>query len=337
MIQIIRPGRFVFVVSLLLLLVIAGMFAFVWGSSRVQRSGEFEIAAGQSAAQVWGKLLEQNFVSRTLPLRFHSWRTGAADNLQAGIYSLQAGESVSGLVRRFAAGDADSDELSITYPEGFTLKQMAERTANKKIGSAEEFIAAATPRDFGEQFAYIGALPAERSLEGYLFPDTYHVFGDDTPADVIQRMLTNFDQKISQELLTDITESGRTLDEVIIMASIIEREVIKDEDMALVSGILWKRLEDGEGLYADATIRYALEKWDGALTVTDLDYDSPYNTRRYRGLPPGPISNPGLRAIIAAIRPQSSEFYYYLSAPNGETIFSKTNDEHNANKAKYLR
>lgn len=337
MIQIVRPGRFLFFIGVILLLIIGGVIWIMWGSGKIVKGGEFEIAAGRPAAGVWDDLAEQGYVSRTLPLRFYGWRQNAASKLQAGVYSLREGENIKGVISRFAAGDANSDELTLTYPEGFTLEQMAERTAQKGIGTKEEFLDAAKPAAFGEQFGYIGQLPVERSLEGYLFPDTYHVFADDSPADVIQRMLTNFDRKISGELLTEVQASGRTLDEIIIMASIIEREVIRDNDMAQVSGVLWKRLDEGGGLGADATVRYVLNKWDRALTVQDLDVDSPYNTRRYRGLPPGPISNPGLRAIIAAIRPQQSEFYYYLSAPNGETIFSKTNEEHNANKAKYLR
>jgi UPF0755 protein len=112
---------------------------------------------------------------------------------------------------------------------------------------------------------------------------------------------------------------------------------VSDNDLARVAGVLWQRYEDGVGLDADATVRYALNKWDGPLTVADLASDSPYNTRRWKGLPPGPISNPGLRAILAAAHPEKTDYYYYLSTPQGETIFSKTNEEHNQNKAKYLR
>ena len=122
-----------------------------------------------------------------------------------------------------------------------------------------------------------------------------------------------------------------------IMASIIEREVQSDKDMGVVSGVLWKRFDEGMGLDVDATVRYALEKWDEPLTVQDLAIESPYNTRKWRGLPPGPISNPGLRAIQAAVQPEKSPYYYYLSAPTGETIFSKNLSEHNTNKYKYLR
>lgn len=148
-------------------------------------------------------------------------------------------------------------------------------------------------------------------------------------------MLANFNAKVTQELRDEAKAQNRTLDEIVIMASIIEKEVQSAEDMALVSGVLWKRIDDNEGLYADATLEYIVNK-DGELTVGDLLKDTPYNTRKYRGLPPGPISNPGLSAILAAIRPQKSDYYYYLTAKDGDTVFAKTNDEHNRNKAKYL-
>jgi UPF0755 protein len=149
-------------------------------------------------------------------------------------------------------------------------------------------------------------------------------------------MLATFEAKVAEAGLLESEE--RSPDDLVIMASIIEREVISDDDMALVSGVLWQRTDDGGGLDADATVRYALKKWTEPLTFLDLQSESPYNTRKWKGLPPGPISNPGLRALAAAKDPQESDFYYYLSASDdGETIFSKTNDEHNANKAKYLR
>ncbi len=337
MFQITSPIRFIFFILAILgiIVLIAGVSA--WGTGTIQRSGEFEISSGSSAASVWGALADQGFASRRLPFQYEGWRQDAATSIQAGIYRLEAGEKAGGVVRRFIIGDVSPDELTLTFPEGFTLQQIAARAAARGIGSEEEYLTAASPSAFADKFTYLANIPEGRSLEGYLFPDTYRVFADDTPADVIARMLANFDSRLTADLRLQAAEAGRTLDEIIIMASIIEREVLSDEDMAVVAGILWQRLDDGAGLDADGTVRYALNKWDGALTVDDLATDSPYNTRTYRGLPPGPISNPGLRAIMAAVEPQESEFYYYLSAPNGETIFSKTNDEHNANKVKYLR
>jgi UPF0755 protein len=322
---------------LVLILIVAAGWWLLWGGSRVQRSGDFTIQEGASARIVWQALADEGFSRRTLPWRYYAWRTNAADKLQAGTYRLERGELISQVIQRFREGDAIPDEFTITYPEGFTLDQMATRTAARNIGTKEEFMAAARPQAFVERYPYLKAIPANRTLEGYLFPDTYRVAADETPGDLIQRMVGTFNARLTPELQAEILETNRTIDEIVIMASIIEREVISDKDMAMVSGVLWKRVDEGIGLAADASIRYALNKWDGALTVDDLRIDSPYNTRRYRGLPPGPISNPGLRALLAAIRPEASEYYYYLSTPEGETIFAKTNDEHNQNKAKYLQ
>ncbi len=337
MITITNPLRFMGMLLVPIILIMLLIIFFMLRGGSVQKSGEFVIESGQGAKVVWGRLVEEGYFKRTFPLRYTAWRQGAASKIKAGTYQLEVGESAHDVVSRMAEGDVVLDEFSLTFPEGFTTKQIAARASARGIGTEEAFIAAATPAAFVQRFPFLSSIPAGRSLEGYLFPDTYKVFEDDTPQDVIERMLANFSQKVPAQLETDIAQSGRTMDEIMIMASIVEREVIKDEDMALVAGVLWKRLDDGEGLYADATIRYALNKWDGGLTVQELALDSPYNTRKYRGLPPGPISNPGIRAIMAALHPQESDYYYYLSTPSGETIFSKTNDEHNLNKAKYLQ
>lgn len=340
MITVLSPRRFiVFCLVLLVLatLIIFGIFRLVWGTSTVQHSGELTIAEGNPAIFIWHQLADQQFTSRTIPWRYHAWRLEAESNLKAGTYQLIQGERVSDVIKRFVSGDTTPNELTITYPEGFTLIQIATRTAAKGIGTQQTFIQAAKPSLFADKYTFLSELPPDRDLEGYLFPDTYRVFADDTPTDVIRRMLANFNEKFSAELFQEAHAMGRTFDQIIIMASIIEREVQKDKDMALVSGVLWQRFDDDAGLAADATIRYILNEWEKPLTQQDLEIDSPYNTRRYRGLPPGPISNPGLRAIIAAVRPEKSDYYYYLSTLNGDTIFSRTLEEHNINKAKYLR
>jgi UPF0755 protein len=329
--------RVLLLLSLFILLIISATFYAIWGRSSVVRSGELVITDGSSAQSVWRQLVAQNYVNGILPLQYYSWRLAADNSLKSGTYNLTAGEHVRDLITRLVAGNTNLDVLTLTFPEGFTLSQIAERVAAQGIGTTDAFLAAAQVASYQQQFSYLAPLASTNSLEGYLFPDTYQFYKDDTPADIIKRLLANFDHKVSDELRAEAISSNRTLNDIIIMASIIEREVISDKDMAMVSGVLWKRLHDGIGLDADATVRYALQKWDAPLTYQDLQTDSPYNTRKWRGLPPGPISNPGLRAIQAAIRPAQSDFYYYLSAPSGETIFSRDLDEHNVNKAKYLR
>lgn len=340
MIQITNPKRLItFIIAILAILIIAILIItkLIWGSTEIKKSGDFAIEQGQSANIVWQALKEEGYTRGTTPWKYFGRKYDAEEKIQAGTYRLEKGEKVQDVVKRFTTGDVTPDELTITYPEGFTLKQIAKRTSARGIGTEPEFIQEAKPKNYTEDFPFLKEIQANRDLEGYLFPDTYRVFPDDTPKDVITRMLIAFDTNLTEELQTEAKTNNRTLDEIVIMASIIEREVINTEDMSMISGVLWKRFDENIGLAVDATTRYALDKWDDPLTYQDLQTDSPYNTRKYRGLPPTPISNPGARAIIAAVRPKASPYYYYLSTPEGETIFSKTNDEHNVNKAKYLK
>lgn len=339
--RIMNRRRFLFfcgtVVSAVVALVVILTASMLW-KTRIQKSGDVTIHTGESANSIWASFVREQFTNNTLPWRLYAWRYNTADRLQAGTYHLEQGEHVREVIERLVRGEGTQRDIAITYPEGFTLEQIAVRTAKQNIGTMEQFMAAAKPALYAAEFPFLAALPPERTLEGYLFPDTYRVFADDKPHDVIRRMLANFSNKFNSDLRAVVSQSGegRTVDQVIIMASIVEREVQKSEDMAVIAGILWKRHDVGMGLDADATIRYARDKWDEPLTIDDLAVDSPYNTRRYRGLPPGPISNPGLAAIVTAIHPEESEYWYYLSASDGTTIYAKTNEEHNLNKAKYL-
>lgn len=337
MIRISDPKRFVVFVSVVFIICLAFVSGVVWGRGKVLKSGAFEIQSGKASSQVWDQLQIEGYTSRTFPWKFYAWKQGVALSIQAGTYQLQQNENIQDVVRRFSKGDDARENVAVTYPEGFTLEQIAVRTASTGISTKEEFISVAVPSLYRDEFSFLRDPEVSTTLEGYLFPDTYKLSPTDSPRDVVSRMLSNFRAKVSDDLLRDAAESGRTLNAIIIMASIIEREVRSADDMAIVSGILWKRLDEGIGLAADATVRYVLSNPSGALTAANLSVDSPYNTRKYRGLPPGPISNPGLGAIIAAVRPSQSEYYYYLHTADGQTIFARTNEEHNVNKAKYLR
>jgi len=335
MISVTNPRKFTTIVLITAIIVGALIFRFVWGSGVMLKTGDVRIAQGEAGSQVWRALVEEGYSDRTIPWKWYG-RSGSAEKIQAGTYHVEKGERIKAVLQRFISGDANQNELSITFPEGFTLKQVAERLEQRGIGTAKDFAQEAVASKYSDEFSFLKDLPPNRSLEGYLFPDTYRIAKDDTVHDVIMRMLGNFDKKITQDIREEGKKNERTLDEVINMASILEKEVQSKQDMALVSGVLWKRFDNQEGLYVDATIEYIVEK-KGNLTAKDLAIDSPYNTRKYRGLPPAPINNPGLTAIMAALRPEQSDYYYYLTAHDGTTIFAKTNDEHNANKVKYLQ
>lgn len=213
----------------------------------------------------------------------------------------------------------ESNEITITVPEGLNARQIGGLLEKKGLFPGKDFVVA-----------------AERE-EGFLFPDTYRFYKDAKPTDVIARMKENFNKKLTRDILDEITAQKQTLKSVITMASILEEEVRDEEDMKIVAGILWKRIDRGMGLNVDAALTYVLGKTSAELTGGDLKYDSPYNTYLYRGLPPTPISNPGLGTIIAALNPTVSKYFYYLTGRDGKTYYAETLEGHALNKRKYLR
>lgn len=175
-----------------------------------------------------------------------------------------------------------------------------------------------------------------RDFEGYLFPDTYFISPFSTSDDIIKKMQENFDLKI-RSIESEITSSGRSVEDIIIMASIIEKESKGNGDQNTISGILWNRINEGYPLQVDASFLYLLGKESADLTLLDLKTDSPYNTYLYKGLPPGPIGNPGMQSIMAALYPEKTEYMFYLHSPNGTLHPAKTFAEHVQNKQKYLK
>ena len=186
-------------------------------------------------------------------------------------------------------------------------------------------------------------MPKNLSLEGYLFPDTYYFRkeeggdGKEGIKNFVKLMLTNFDKKLTPALRTEIERQKKSIFEIVTTSSLIEKEVRTFDDKKIVSGILRKRLKTGIPLQIDATIVFITGKKTTEISIEETKIDSPYNTYKYKGLPLGPIANPGIESIIAALYPESSEYWYYLSAPDGKTIFSRTLEEHNIAKFKYLK
>ena len=231
-----------------------------------------------------------------------------------------------------------TNEVALVVPEGWTARQIAGRMDELGIFSRNDFM---TIVNSGQhpvltKFDFFKDKPIKAGLEGYLFPDTYRIFKDASAEKVMIKMLENFGRKFTPELREETRRQKKTTSDIVTMASLIEKEVVSDEDRVIVSGILWKRLHMGIPLQVDATIVYITGKKTTKVSLEDIKIDSPYNTYKYRGLPAGPISNPGLSAIRAAIYPKDSPYLYYLSTPDGRTIFSKTLEEHNEAKARYL-
>ncbi len=179
--------------------------------------------------------------------------------------------------------------------------------------------------------------PSNVSYEGYLFPDTYRVYTDASPEDVLKKIFTNLNKKISEELRNEIKRQDKTVYEILTMASVVEREAPSKEEMAMVADIFWRRYERNWALQSCATVNYITAKNDPGVSSEDKKIDSLFNTYKYPGLPLGAISNPGLEAIKAVIYPKENSYWYFMSDAEGVTHWAKTLDEHNANVAKYLR
>ncbi|MFA6528807.1 MAG: endolytic transglycosylase MltG [Candidatus Gracilibacteria bacterium] len=291
----------------------------------------FTVEEGQSASEIGSNLKEAGLIKSAYGFSMYLEKNNLDSQLQAGEFTLQP--SMTGIEIVNILTGQSTGEIGFTIPEGWTIKDIDTALAEKGLITAGEFENCTKTCDFST-YTF---LPESGSLEGYLFPDTF--FLNQTTFDTysfVKKLLDNFDVKITDQMMTDIEAQGRTLEQEIIVASIIEKEVRTDEDRGLVSGIVWKRLDNGWQLGMCSTINYLTG--EAEITAEDLEIDSPYNTRMYTGLPPTAISNPGLKSIEAAIYPETSEYWYFLNATDtGETIYATTNEEQEANKAKHLK
>jgi len=251
--------------------------------------------------------------------------------LQAGKYNLSPRMSTYQIVKKMVQGDVLKNNLTIL--EGWDVRDTSKYLESKGICSGEEFTRLIN-KDYSNEFDFLKDKPKDVSLEGYLFPDTYEASEGQACEDTIITMLTNFEKKLTPALRDQIRKQNKSIFDIVTMASMIEKEVKSLEDKKIVSGILWKRLKIGMPLQLDATINYITDKSHPSVAIKDTKIDSPYNTYKYYGLPKGPISNPGISSIIAALNPTETPYLFYLS--DGVTHYSKTLEEHNAARAKYL-
>ncbi len=301
----------------------------------------FSVKKGEGAKEISINLKEQNLIRYKSLFRVYVLIKGFSGGLKAGEYSFSYSMNIPQIVEKLVSGKVI--EKKITIIEGWNLKDIGRYFENEGLFSSEDFFYKVTPTeeyifaDFVEEFDFLKDKPAGATLEGYLFPDTYEIFSGDGIENIVRETLANFGKKLNQDLKEEITLQRKTIFEIVTMASLIEKEVKTKEDKEIVSGILWKRLENDIPLQVDATINYITGKNTTKIFTEETKIDSPYNTYKYKGLPFGPICNPGLESISAAIYPKDSQYWYYLSAPDGKTIFSKTLKEHNIAKEKYLK
>lgn len=306
-----------------LALLLLSLLFIIWQFSKPAKNfptGEVVVVPRGLTAIEITNLLEENHVVRSSTFLYLVllWRHDPS-GVQAGTFLFQEPLSVFKIADRITSPGDTKNLVSLTLPEGFTLSEYAE-------------ISAKVLPDFStEQF-----LKETDGLEGMLFPDTYFVPVDFTTEEIVTLLKDTYEQKISS-LRDEINKTNFSEYEILILASLIEREANTEESMRIVSGILQNRLDEGMRLQVDASLEYILNRPLHTLTAEDLEIDSSYNTYLYNGLPPTPIGNPGLQSIRAVLDPIESQYFFYITDKDGNFYYSKTFDEHQDNIAKYLR
>jgi UPF0755 protein len=320
---------------LLILLMVPAAFA-GWSWWKLQRpfkgypdaSRQVTIAQGTSVIQILQTLQEEGVIGDANLARFYLVYFMGDPALKAGDYSFSGPMSTPNVLEKIAKGQVITE--SVTLIEGLTLEEIAERLEQAGLGRREVFL------DLMRSPELIADLdPEAPDLEGYLFPETYSFARHTDEQTVIATLVKTFRQRWEKQVspLAD-RRPGRGLREIITLASIVEKEARVPSERPIIAGVYFNRVQRGIGLMADPTVIYALKRlgqWNGNIRRTDLRVDSPYNTYRYAGLPPGPICNPGLASLQAAADPADVPYLYFVSRNDGTHVFSSTLPEHNRN------
>ena len=299
------------------------------GSGRTKRV-VVVVKPGMGARAV-GALLQRKGLIRS---QWHwRWLVARGGVPKPGTYAVAATERPESMLRRMVAGATAT--VNVTFPEGFTVVQIADRLARRRIiQDPESFVNVAKTRG-AELFPQLGGSP---NLEGFLFPDTYAISVDANDEQILRQMVANFERRWAEALEETGVRPDLSQPEIVVIASLIERETRTPKDRPLVAGVIRNRLAAGQKLEIDATVQYARGQHKKRLFYKDLEVDSPYNTYRNAGLPPGAICNPGYAALLAALKPARHDFFYYvLGRDRRNHEFSKTFEEHKRRIAEIRR
>lgn len=297
----------------------------------------FTIKKGETVNDIAEKLFKEDLILDTGSFKIYTRLNGYDTKVITGRFILNRSMNIPQIVESLV--NRANGEIILTIPEGSTVSDIDEELVKLDLINAGEFAKAVQNFDDYDKYSFLDKTKQKEliyPLEGYLFPDTYFLDAlNYYNENLIQLMLQNFENKLNSEFPNVMTDSKTTLFDKVIMASIVEKEVRTDKDIPIVAGILWKRMDSGWTIGADATLLYL--KDDREIDYFDLQEETLYNTRKYQGLPPGPICNPGLASLKGTISPEESPYFFYLTTPDtGEVIYGKNNEEHNANKRKYL-
>jgi UPF0755 protein len=325
------------IVLLLLILAAAGAAGAIYLRVRQPYAGypgteQFvEIPAGSGTRVIGDRLVAAGVVRDALTFRAALLMSGQARVLKAGEYRFDRPMTALEALGKLARGEVYV--INLTIPEGLTVREVAALAESHGVGTGAEFIDAANDASLIRKLD-----PSARNLEGFLFPDTYPVTRRTDSLRLIHLMVTRFEHILTPEMRGAIEQRGLSIHQTVTLASIVEKEAARTDERPMVAAVYLNRFRLGIPLQCDPTVIYALQlagKYDGNLRRDDLMFDSPYNTYRYAGLPPGPIASPGKAALDATIHPADVDYLYFVSRNDGSHAFARTLDEHNRNVQKY--
>ena len=295
----------------------------------------FEIPSGSTTKDIAEILKDSQLVRSGNLFMLLVKRSGNENNIKAGRYTLSQDMDYDQIISELVRGSSFVEFSRVTIPEGYELRQITELLVSKGLVEKEEFEKALDPSLY--DYSFLETVDSD-TLEGYLFPDTYDIPYSYGPQKIIEIFLDRFDEIFNETYRQRLSETGFSMNELVTMASIIERETKYPPERKTVSGVFHNRLDINMRLESCATVQYALGERKESLTYEDTSISSPYNTYRMKGLPPGPIASPGEESLVAALYPESNEYLFFYAIPGdekGRHVFSKTYEEHLKAQLKY--
>ncbi|HUS51557.1 MAG TPA: endolytic transglycosylase MltG [Candidatus Paceibacterota bacterium] len=306
-----------------------------------QEECDFSITKGENLRSIANRLRNEKYISSSILFQVYVKTKGLEKNIKAGDYQFIPPLTITNITEIITNGKLTQNNNSFLILEGETMLEIEENLKEKGLIDPSSSLKDWKIGDFLEKryLDIFSEFPPNTSLEGYLFPDSYHLPQGLEEKEILSMFIDNFVSKIENDLFFDIKEQKRSFYEILIMASLLEKEVREETDKRMVADILWRRLDTNFPLQIDATICYAeFQSFKNCSLTRELfELDSPYNTYLYKGLPPTPINNPGIESIQAALDPISNDYWYYMTdRKTGKTIFSETFEEHSKARQKYL-
>ncbi|MEI6288028.1 MAG: endolytic transglycosylase MltG [bacterium] len=324
---------------LIFLVVIGGGFytynlLFTPASSDI-KAISFKVTTGDSVKDVSTRLRSAGLIKSQLVFEYYARFSGLQSRLIVGEHEFKGNLNAVDILHALTASDNINKGTKITLIEGWTASQIGDYLERLELVNKKDFMSAISTDNWRDKYDFLTGVKA-KTLEGFLFPDTYLISKKPTAEEIIKKCLDNFSQKVTAKMLSDIKDQNKDLLSILTMASVVEREAKTEIDKGMVADVFWKRVAKKMPLQSDATVNYITGHSDLRPSSADLQNDSLYNTYKYAGLPPGPIANPGLIAIKTTIYPTRNDYYFFITAKDGHTVYSKTFEEHQANINKYL-